>query len=187
MDVSLRAYPIPYLAVELDARYFQLSSNYASLLTKWLEDNKEEVHRKRIRDAEQRVLSSLAFANAYDLIDQFKIKQPKDFRWDSYHDYEVGNHKIKLINVTISERWGNTGPNTVVRLSKRTLERSKADVFVACAFSIPTVSFLGWFDREGLMASPGKWSVEPLASSSKIHPMWELEYLEKKRSKGYYV
>lgn len=187
MQPNLRAYPLPYLAIDLTASHFETGSEYSAKLIKWLEQSGEEVHKRRIRDAEQRVITNLVFAEAFDLLHQFDSKEAKDFKWDAWTDFTCSGNSIKIISTTISERWANTGPSAVLRLPRRVFDKSQAKVFIASAFCVPSVYFLGWFDREGLSASATEKVVQPMVSSSRIRPLWELDFLEKRRVKGFYT
>jgi len=176
----LRCYPLPHLSFRLLPRHFELAGNVAAKLS----EEDPELHRRRLTDAESRVLAQAAFATCYGLsLD----RQPRDFLWDQDEDFQIDRRKIKLVVGNVNSRWGNSGAQTACRISRKALDRTRVGTFVLAALDPPYVGFLGWMTKEGVKAHLSDWSAEPNAGSSHLNPLWELDWLETLRVGGTYV
>lgn len=180
--VGLRIHRLPYLSYRVNAKGLSYATDCSLIVKKELPN----VRAGRVRQAKDRVLACLAFADTYSLEDQFMEMGAMDFIGFRPFDFQIGEETYYVIPSRVDERHDNIGPKTQFRVQNRVLKDSSADCFVAAAISLPTIHLLGWVTRDEMSKHIQGWWAILYAGSPGLRPMDTLP-AESRRKKGYYV
>lgn len=179
---GLRIYPLPYLDVRLGPKkIFYVQDQMMKI-----QAEHPEYPEFKIKSAGERMLVSIAFADLYDMEDQFFKKPPDYFLFQKDFDYVYGSSRISLSVGKVNEKLDETGPSVPFRVSTRAIKADKADWFVMAALCMPHVQFIGWLTTEDLLPFMKGYSAQVFAGYNKIKCMSNLP-IEKKRRKGPFV
>jgi hypothetical protein len=143
----------------------------------YLADSLEQhggIIKRRERDLKAYKLATIAFALRYGLMEQWEKKQLKPSPWPAWVDFEVGDHKIRVVAVSGDVQGNKTqlpqfGYRVNGRVWKREYESGNHTLYVLAVWWAPFVDLIGWLTREELTNFPAPWGYglqEPA-----VHPM----------------
>lgn len=181
--MTLTCFALPALVVPVDARWFRIVDDVTKKVLASRPDGDPKYH----RSIKNRILVDLAFAHAYGAQDAFSARKPSTFYFDPYVNYHLDHTSVKIVFSEAAEKMGNTGPSQGFRIRKAVADKSDASCFILASLALPTVSFLGWMEKEEIMACTDGSYFRPTADSPKLHPLWELKELEERRVAGSFV
>ena len=179
---TVRVYPLPYVNFRLGHNHLL----HVSSQVRRLGIICPELRSFQLRLANDRMITSMAFADVYDKEKQFLGTDLESFRYDRRVDFTHGKKKIKIVRSRVNSKWENTGPRTEFKCSGKTVRASEADWFILAAYNLPNVQFLGWLTKEDMESYIMGWTAKAYASSPKLRSMGELS-IEKTRRKGVFV
>jgi hypothetical protein len=128
------------------------------------------VVKKYERQIKAHKLATIAFAQRFGLHDQWERKQTKPSAWPPWVDFDVSDHKLRIVAVPANDE--SFGYRLTGKVWTREFNSEAHTLYVLAAWWAPYLDIIGWLTRDELTNFPAPWGYSLQEPATK--PMSEI-------------